>query len=170
MDLQKIIRDFPDFPKPGILFRDISPVIKDPKALYYITQTFSQRFPVEKIDIVAGIEARGLAFAALLAAHYHKGFFMVRKKGKLPGPTVSMSYGLEYGEAVMEIQQDALKPGQRVLIIDDLLATGGTAVAAANLVEKVGAIVTGLAFVIELTELQGRQRLSNYHIETLVSY
>jgi len=170
VDLVKIIRDFPDFPKPGILFRDISPVIKNPKALHYITKTFSDRFPLDSVDIVAGIEARGLAFAALLAAHYDKGFFMVRKKGKLPGPTVNISYGLEYGSAEMEIQQDALEAGQRVLIIDDLLATGGTARAAANLIEKVGAKVAGLAFVIELTELQGRKQLEGYKIETLVSY
>lgn len=170
MDLKKIIRDFPDFPKSGILFRDISPVLASPDALHYVTKTFGEQFKEKEIDLIAGVEARGLAFAALLAVHYDKGFIMVRKKGKLPGPTINMSYGLEYGEDVMEIQEDAIKQGQNVLIVDDLLATGGTAVAAAKLVTKAGANVCGLGFVIELTELNGRDVLNDYHVETLVSY
>jgi adenine phosphoribosyltransferase len=170
MDLKQLIRDYPDFPKEGIMFRDISPVVQEPAALNYITDTFSSRFPVDEVDMVAGIEARGLAFAALLATKYNKGFFMVRKQGKLPGETVAVSYGLEYGQDVMEIQADALKPGQKVLIVDDLLATGGTAKAAAQLIEKVGASVTGMAFVIELSELGGREALKPYKVETLVTY
>lgn len=170
MDLRALIRDFPDFPKEGIIFRDICPVIRDPKALRYIIEEFGRRFPVETLDMVGGIEARGLAFAALLAEYYDRGFFMVRKHGKLPGPTLAQSYALEYGEATMEIQVDALEPGQRVLIVDDLLATGGTAEAAAQLIEKAQCEVVGTAFVIELNDLGGRERLNQYRVETLVDY
>ena len=170
MDLKKVIRDFPDFPKPGILFRDISPVLKNAEALHYITQEFHRRFSHLKIDLIAGVEARGLAFAALLAVHFDKGFVMVRKKGKLPGKTIDVAYGLEYGEDHLEIQSDAINKGQNVLIVDDLLATGGTAHAAALLIEKAGANVCGLGFVIGLSELGGRETLNKYNVEVLAEY
>ncbi len=152
------------------MFRDICPVISNPAALRFIIEEFGRRFPVETLDMVGGVEARGLAFAAFLAEYYNKGFFMVRKHGKLPGPTLKQAYELEYGEAVMEIQADALQPGQRILIVADLLATGGTAEAAAKLIEQAQSEVVGLAFVIELTELKGRSRLKDYRVETLVDY
>jgi adenine phosphoribosyltransferase len=170
MNLKAIIREFPDFPKPGILFRDISPVLKDPQALSHVVEALCDRFEGQEIDLVAGIESRGLAFAALMAAHLGKGTIMVRKKGKLPGPVEHVSYGLEYGTDALEIQKDAVHPGQKVLIVDDLLATGGTASAAAKLIEGQGGVVVGSAFVIELTALKGRQVLKDHPIEVLVSY
>lgn len=170
MDLKTVIREFQDFPKPGILFRDISPVLKQPEAISYVIKALHERFAGQQIDVIAGIESRGLAFAALLAEHSNVGSIMVRKKGKLPGPVDQLGYGLEYGQDVLEIQKDAIKPGQRVLIVDDLLATGGTASAAAQLVELQKGEVVGFAFVIELNELEGRKALGDHKVEVLVSY
>ncbi|MBU0455364.1 MAG: adenine phosphoribosyltransferase [Gammaproteobacteria bacterium] len=170
MDLKQYIRDFPDFPKPGILFKDISPILKSSEAMAYVEERIYQHFKDRKIDLVAGAESRGLMFASALAERFEKGLIMVRKQGKLPGPTKSVAYDIEYGSAVMEIQEDAVAPGQRVLMVDDLLATGGTASAASQLIESAGGFVVGHAFVIELSFLQGRDQLKNYEILTLVNY
>lgn len=171
MDLKSHIREFPDFPIPGVNFKDISTLLAAPKAMDYITSQFAEHFKAEEFDVIAGAESRGLIFASLFAQHMDKGCFMVRKKGKLPGPTEEIEYGLEYAEGILEIQYDAVKPGDRVLIMDDLLATGGTARATAQLIERVGGVVAGYAFVIELDFLQGRKVIGeNYNIKTLVNY
>lgn len=170
MNLKNYIRDFPDFPKPGILFKDISPILRAPEAMKYVEDRFSDYYKNFDIDLIGGAESRGLIFAAALARRLQKGLIMIRKRGKLPGPTRSLSYDIEYGNAVMEVQQDAVKPGQNVLLIDDLLATGGTANAAGKLVEESGGKVVGHAFVVELSFLQGRKVLENCDILTLVNY
>ncbi|MBM3896909.1 MAG: adenine phosphoribosyltransferase [Thaumarchaeota archaeon] len=170
MDLKKKIRDVPDFPKPGILFRDITPILKDPKVFSYVAEKFAQIFPKKSFDLVAGIESRGFIFGAALAAKTGKGLVIVRKQGKLPGDTIAKKYDIEYGSATMEIQTDAVRKGDRVLIIDDLLATGGTALAAAALIEKLGGRVIGIGFVIELPMLKGMKKLSKYNAKALVRY
>ena len=170
VDIKKYIRDFPDFPKPGILFRDISPVLKAPEAMKHIGDHFYNHYKNQDIDLIGGAESRGFIFAANLARRMNKGLIMIRKKGKLPGPTKGLEYGIEYGNAVMELQHDAVKKGERVLLIDDLLATGGTANAAAKLIESFGGEVVGHAFVVELTFLEGRKNLNHPQIITLVQY
>ena len=170
MNLREKISEYPNFPKKGILFRDFSPVLRDPSALSFIVDEFSKTFHPNDVDIFAGIESRGFPIACALARKYNKGMFMVRKQGKLPGKTVKKSYKIEYGSAVMEIQKNIIEKGQRVLICDDLLATGGTADASAKLIEKIGGIVTGFAFIIELTELNGISKIKNYKCESLVRY
>ena len=170
MDLKKIIRSFPDWPKPGVIFRDIMPLLKDPQALKYTIDEIMRQWSGKEIDLVAGIESRGFIFGALLAQRLQKGFVAIRKEGKLPGETLRVSYTIEYGSATMEIQKDAVKPGDRVLIVDDLLATGGTAKAAAELIEKLGGVVVGFAFVIELLDLKGREKLKGYTVTSLVTY
>lgn len=170
MDLKEKVREIKDFPKPGILFRDITPILKDPKAFSFVTDTFVKLFPKKSFDLVAGIESRGFIFGAALAARAGKGLIIVRKQGKLPGDTIAKKYDIEYGSATMEIQTDAVKKGDRVLIIDDLLATGGTAQVTAELVERLGGKVVGIGFVIELAMLNGRQKLSKYNIKSLVGY
>lgn len=170
MDLKKKIRNIKDFPKKGILFRDITPILKDPEAFAYVTERFAKEFPPRSYDLVAGIESRGFIFGAALAVKTGKGLVIIRKQGKLPGDTIAKDYDIEYGSATMEIQTDAVKKGNRVLIIDDLLATGGTAQAAAALVEKLGGKVVGMGFVVELAGPDGREKLSKYSLITLVSY
>lgn len=170
MNLKERIDEYPDFPKKGILFRDISPILKDPSALSFIIDEFSKVFHPNDVDVLAGIESRGFPIACALALRYKKGMIMIRKQGKLPGRTKKLSYGIEYGNAIMEIQKNAITKGQRVLICDDLLATGGTAKAAANLIEKIGGKVTGFAFLIELTDLNGIKKISKYKCESLVKY
>ena len=170
MDLKEHIREFPDFPKSGIIFKDISTLLKEPKVMDYIANAFSEHFDPNSYDVIAGAESRGLIFASAIAMRVHKGCIMIRKKGRLPGPTVEVEYGLEYGNGILAIQQDAIAPGQRVLMVDDLLATGGTATAAGKLIEKLGGIITGFAFVIELGFLKGREVIGNYDIQTLVVY
>ncbi len=170
MNLKERIAEIPDFPKKGILFRDISPLLRDPAALSLIVEEFSKRIHPKEVDVFVGIESRGFPLACALALKYNKGMIMVRKQGKLPGPTHKLTYNIEYGTATMEIQSAAIKKGERVLICDDLLATGGTAKAAAKLVEKLGGIVTGFAFIIELTELRGSKAIKNYRHESLVKY
>jgi len=170
MNLKNHIREFPDFPKPGIMFKDISPVLKNTTAMHYIAKEFYNRFNEKKIDLIAGIESRGLIFASILAMHFNIGFIMARKRGKLPGDVKEVTYDIEYGSSVMEIQHDAVSPGQNVLIVDDLLATGGTCKAAAHLIEKLGGNVVGCAFVIELANLNGRDLIKQYDIQTLVTY
>jgi len=170
VNLKEKIIEFPDFPSKGILFRDISPLLRDPETISFIVNEFSRRYKSTEIDLLAGIESRGFPLACALALKYNKGMIMIRKQGKLPGRTEKVSYNIEYGNATMEIQTDAVKSGQKVLICDDLLATGGTAKAAANLVEKIGGRVTGFAFIVELTELKGSEVIKNYKYESLVKY
>ena len=159
-----------DFPKPGITFRDFAPILKSPEALSYITDEFSRLFDLDRIDAFAGIESRGFILGAAMAVKHGKGFAMIRKVGKTPGGTVRLSYDLEYGSDSIEMRKDALDKNQRVLICDDLLATGGTARAAAELVEMAGATVSGIAFIIELTELNGKEKLDGYNAQSLVKY
>jgi adenine phosphoribosyltransferase len=170
MNLKRIIAEYPNFPKKGILFRDFSPILNDPAAMSFVAEEFSKRFHPGDVDVFAGIESRGFITASILAQKYNKGMVMLRKAGKLPGKTVKISYTIEYGKAVLEIQKNVLKKDERVVICDDLLATGGTANAAAKLVEKMGAKVTGFTFIIELTELNGNKKLSNYKTVSLVQY
>ena len=170
MNLKRIIAEYPNFPKKGILFRDFSPILSDPAAMSFVVEEFSKRFHPGDVDVFAGIESRGFITASILAQKYNKGMVMLRKAGKLPGKTVKISYTIEYGKAVLEIQKNVLKKDERVVICDDLLATGGTANAAAKLVEKMGAKVTGFTFIIELTGLNGNKKLSNYKTVSLVKY
>ncbi len=170
MNLKDHIGDYPDFPKKGILFRDFSPILSDPSALTYVIEEFSKKFHPNDVDVFAGIESRGFILACALALKYNKGMVLLRKAGKLPGKTVKTSYTIEYGKAVMELQKTAINEGQRVLICDDLLATGGTAKAAAKLIEKVNGVVVGFAFIIELLELNGRAKIKDYRSESLVEY
>ena len=170
MDLKDRISNYEDFPKKGILFRDFSPILKDPSALSFVIDEFSKKFHPNDIDVFAGIESRGFILACMLAQKYNKGMVLVRKAGKLPGNTVKVSYTIEYGKAQMEMQKTALEKNERVLICDDLLATGGTAKAAAKLIEKLGAEITGFAFIIELTELKGKEKIKEYRTESLVEY
>ena len=170
MNLKEKIIEFPDFPTKGVLFRDISPLLKDPETISFIVNEFSKHYKSTEIDLLAGIESRGFPLACALALKYKKGMIMIRKQGKLPGKTEKVSYNIEYGDATMEIQSDAVKSAQRVLICDDLLATGGTAKAAASLVEKIGGRVAGFAFIVELTELKGSEVIKNYKYESLVKY
>lgn len=170
MNLKDRIDEYPDFPKKGILFRDISPILKDPSALSFMIDEFSRIYHPNDVDVVAGIESRGFPIACAMALRYKKGMIMIRKQGKLPGNTKKLSYSIEYGKATMEIQKNAITKGQNVLICDDLLATGGTAKAAANLIGKIGGKVTGFAFLIELTNLNGIKKISKYKCESLVKY
>ncbi len=170
MDLKQIIRSFPDWPKKGVIFRDIMPLLKNPQALKYSVEEILRQWGGKEIDLIAAIESRGFIFGALLAQSLQKGLVAIRKEGKLPGETLKVSYTIEYGSATMEMQKDAVKQGQRVLIVDDLLATGGTAKAAAELIERLGGVVVGFAFVVELLELKGREKLKGYRVTSLVTY
>lgn len=170
MNLKDKIAEIPNFPKKGILFRDISPLLRDPAALSLLVEEFTKIIHPNDVDIFAGIESRGFPLACALALKYNKGMIMIRKQGKLPGATHKISYSIEYGTATMEIQVDAIKKGQKVYICDDLLATGGTAKAAAKLVEKIGGKVSGFAFIIELTDLKGSKVIKDYKQNALVKY
>ena len=170
MDLKKLIREVPGFPKPGILFYDITTLLKDAAGLAAVIGALKARYAATPIDLVLGIEARGFVFAPALACALGKGFVPVRKPNKLPAETVRAEYALEYGTDALEIHKDAIEPGQKVLIVDDLLATGGTAAAVAGLVEKLGGTVAGLAFVVELDFLNGREKLAGRDVFSLVHY
>jgi adenine phosphoribosyltransferase len=170
MDLKKIIADYQDFPKKGILFRDFSPILRDPFALSFVVEEFSKKIDPTNIDIFVGIESRGFISACALAQKHKKGMVLVRKPGKLPGKTEYEDYELEYGKATLEIQKHAIKKGERVMICDDLLATGGTALAAAKLLEKIGAEIVAFAFIIELSDLEGYKQLRKYKTISLVQY
>jgi adenine phosphoribosyltransferase len=169
-DLKQFIREVPDFPKPGILFYDITTLLKNPSGLRTTLDGLKSQLDGLAVDAVLGIEARGYFFAPALAYALGKGFLPVRKPGKLPAATESVEYSLEYGTDRLEIHRDAIQPGQKVLIVDDVLATGGTAAAVAHLVEKLGGSVAALAFVVELDFLNGRDRLTGYEIRSLVHY
>jgi adenine phosphoribosyltransferase len=170
MELREFIRDVPDFPKPGIQFRDITPLLLEPAALRETIRQFAEHYRDAGIDVVAAAEARGFIFASPLALELNVGFVPVRKPGKLPFKTHSFRYDLEYGSDTLHIHIDGIAPGQRVLIVDDLLATGGTVEACCRLVEKAGARVVGSAFVIELVELGGAKRLAEFLPFSLVRY
>jgi adenine phosphoribosyltransferase len=170
MNLKAYIREFPDFPTPGIKFKDIAPVLKAPEAMNYIVEEINKKFDPQSYDLIAGIESRGLIFASAFAVHVGKGCIMVRKKGKLPGPVETITYALEYGTDTLEVQKDAISKDQRILIVDDLLATGGTAKGSRQLLEKLGGKIIGFAFVVELDFLKGREILGDYNIQTLVNY
>ncbi len=159
MPIKSRIRTVPHWPKQGIMFRDITTLLKDPVGLQLCIDDFVKRYKEEKIDVVVGIDSRGFILGGALAYLLGKGFVPVRKKGKLPAATEKEEYALEYGTDSIEIHRDAIEPGQQVLIIDDLLATGGTAGAAANLVKKLGGIVAGIAFIVDLPDLGGRKKL-----------
>ncbi len=164
------IRDVPDFPKPGILFKDITPLLADPALMTAITERFADRWRDRGVDAIVGMESRGFLFGMPLAMAMGLPFVPARKPGKLPYHRISESYALEYGTATLELHVDALRPGQRALIIDDLIATGGTAVATARLVEQLGAVVAGFGFVIELGFLDGRKALGAYDVDSIVHY
>ena len=161
------VRTVPDFPKKGIMFLDITTATKDAKAMQYMTDFLYEKFKDERIDYVAGIESRGFIFGAALAYKLNAGFVPIRKPNKLPAKTIKQSYSLEYGEDTIEIHEDALKSGDRVLIIDDLLATGGTAAAACSLVKRTGAVPVAAAFVIELDPLKGREKIENSGVDVV---
>ncbi|NOR81529.1 MAG: adenine phosphoribosyltransferase [Methyloprofundus sp.] len=168
--LKDKIRDIPDFPKPGIIFKDITPLVKDPATLRLAIHQLIHPFLGRDITAVAGMEARGFIFGSLVAWELNLPFIPLRKPGKLPYDAQSVSYDLEYGSASLEVHTDALDENDRVLLVDDLLATGGTAKASCDLIEQLGATVEALAFVIELDFLQGRDRLNNYQIHSLLHY
>lgn len=170
MDLTHFIRHIPDFPKKGILFHDIMPLLQDPAALHQAVDGLAEYARSRKVDLVFGAEARGFILGAAVAYSLGVGFATARKPGKLPWKTKRCEYELEYGTDALEMHDDAIKPGQRVLIHDDLLATGGTAQAKVRLVEDSGGVVAGLAFIIELTDLGGRDRLAGYDVFSLLSY
>jgi len=169
-DLKKLIREVPDFPKPGILFYDITTLLKDPIGLHRAVDALANHYVGRKIDRVVGIEARGFIFAPMVAYRLNAGFVPVRKPKKLPAETASASYSLEYGKDSLEVHRDAISQGQQVLIIDDLLATGGTAAAVAGLVESLGGKVAGMGFLVELEFLKGRGKLGSYEIHSVVKY
>ncbi len=168
--LRRAIRDVPDFPKKGILFKDITTLLRDPGAFAQAIDLLGEPFQSRPHDAVVGIESRGFIFASAVAYKLGKGMVPVRKPGKLPASTVKVSYQLEYGSDSLEMHADAIAPGQRVVIVDDVLATGGTARAVAELVEKVGGRVEALAFLVELDFLKGRQKLAGYEVLSIVRY
>ena len=169
-DLKRYIREVPDYPKPGINFYDITTLLKEPQGLRATVDSFGRLFQGRVIDRVIGIESRGFLFGPQLAYQFSAGFIPVRKPGKLPAETVSQVYELEYGTDELEMHRDAVEEGERVLIVDDVIATGGTAAATAKLVESCGGRVAGFGFVVELTFLDGRAKLDGYEVQTLVRY
>ena len=169
-DLKTTIREIPDWPKKGILFYDVTTLLKNASAFQDAVNALIAPFRKKEIDLVVGIEARGFIFAPIVAHALKAGFVPVRKPGKLPAPTHRATYQLEYGTDSLEIHQDAIEPGQRVVIVDDLIATGGTARAVADIVKQMGATVAGLAFLVELEFLKGRDKLSNYDVVSILKY
>lgn len=170
MDLKSKIRDIKDFPTEGILFKDITTLLKDPKAFKYVIDQLAVNYIEEKVDIVVAIESRGFIIGGALAHELGAGFVPVRKMGKLPAKTIVVEYELEYGRDTLAIHEDAILPGQKVLVVDDLLATGGTMGATLRLVEELGGVVIGVAFLIELAFLKGKDKLKKYNIHSLISY
>ena len=170
LNLSDYITDVPDYPKPGILFKDITPLLQNPEAFTQCITKLAGLYRNSEFDVIAGIESRGFIFACPLAIELSTSFVPIRKAGKLPRKTLQAQYELEYGSEIIEIHEDAIKPDSKVLIIDDVLATGGTAKAAAKLVEKIKCTVIGFAFIIELLELNGRDKIKEYRSESLVEY
>mgnify|MGYP001579189589 CR=1 FL=1 len=169
-NLKKMVRDIPDFPKKGIIFKDITPVLQNPKGLREAVETISNHYKSKKVDIVVGAEARGFILAPTVAFNLGAGFVPVRKPGKLPYEKISMSYALEYGTDTLEMHKDAIKKGQQVLMVDDLLATGGTMATCCKMVETLGGNIVGCAFLIELAFLNGKKVLSKYDVYSLIKY
>ena len=169
-EIKKFIRDVPDFPKPGILFKDITPLLQEASAFQEVIEQLVRRYQNKPIDRIAGVESRGFLFGAALAHVLKKSLVLVRKTGKLPWKKVSMTYDLEYGTDTIQMHEDAVHPGERILLVDDLLATGGTAKAACQLIEKMGGIVAECAFVVELEFLKGREKLKGIEVFSLVKY
>lgn len=170
MDLAKLIRDVPDFPVEGILFKDITTLIRDPDAFQEAIDRMAEPFRSMEIDLVAAIESRGFIFGAPIACEFGAGFIPVRKPDKLPADKISASYTLEYGTNTLEMHRDAVQPGQKVLLVDDLLATGGSASAAISLIEQLGGEVVGVAFLIDLTFLNGMEKLQGYNIHSVIQF
>ena len=169
-EIEKAVRNVPDFPKPGIQFKDITPVLADARLFAGTIDLLTQNFAPGSVDAVVGIDARGFIFAAAAATKLNAGFVPVRKNGKLPYQTIEEDYALEYGHATVAMHIDALKPGARVLLVDDLLATGGTSAAAVSLVQKLGGKIVEAAFLIELKFLDGRKKLSGFPVRSIVAY
>lgn len=169
-DLKAHIREIPDFPKPGILFYDITTLLQDPLALRMTVDRFVWLFAQRRIQKVVGIESRGFMFGPIVAYDLNAGFVPVRKPGKLPAEKVRETYELEYGNDTLEMHRDAIQPGEQVLIVDDVVATGGTASATARMVESLGGVVAGFGFIIELTFLDARKRLAGYEVASLIQY
>lgn len=170
MDLKECIRSIPDFPKPGIIFRDITPLLENKDAFQEMVNRMADFLRDKQVDLIMAPEARGFIFSASVAYALHAGMVLARKPGKLPYTTTSYQYGLEYGSDELQIHVDSIKPGQRVAIVDDLLATGGTALACAKLCEQAGGVVAGCCFAIELTDLPGREALKDYTVGTILQY
>jgi adenine phosphoribosyltransferase len=168
--LKALIRGVPDFPKPGILFYDITTLLKDPLGFAKLIDALSEYYLNQDVDLVMGIEARGFIFGPALAYRLNAGFVPIRKPRKLPAPTLRWTYDLEYGSDTLEVHKDSVAPGQKVVIVDDLLATGGTAQASVNLAKSLGGEIVGLAFVIELDKLRGRDKLAGYDVLSLIHY
>ncbi len=168
--LEEYVRSIPDFPEPGIIFRDVTSILQDPDGLHLAVDRLLDMVRDEEFDLVVGPESRGFIFGVPVAYELHKGFVPVRKKGKLPCETISARYDLEYGTAEIEIHKDAIRPGQKVVVIDDLMATGGTMEAIIRLVEELGGEVVKICFVMELAGLRGRERLSRYEVESAIIY
>ena len=168
--IEEYVRSIPDFPEPGIIFRDITSVLNDADGLQLAIDSLQERLKGVEFDVIVGAESRGFIFGMPLAYNLHKPFIPVRKKGKLPRETVEMSYELEYGTATIEMHKDAIRPGQKVVLVDDLIATGGTIEAAAKLVESLGGEVVKILFVMELAGLKGREKLKRYDVDSVICY
>jgi adenine phosphoribosyltransferase len=169
---KSLVGIWPNFPRNGVLFKDINPVLRNNESLNYITEKLSEQLVSNQIDMVAAIESRGFIIGSLLAMKLNKGLILMREAGKLPGPTVSEQYNIEYGSAVMEVQIDAIKAGQRILLADDLIATGGTAIAAANIIQRLGGVIVGFVFVIDIKNLGGTAELAKrgFKVNSLLEY
>lgn len=168
--LEDYVRSIPDFPEEGIIFRDVTSVLQDAEGLHLAIDTMQEKIKDWEYDVVVGAESRGFIFGTPIAYNNHKPFVLIRKKGKLPCETVEKEYELEYGTAVIEMHKDSIKPGQKVLIVDDLIATGGTTKAMVELVESLGGTVTGMVFLMELAGLKGREKLAGYRMEAAITY
>ncbi len=168
--LEEYVRSIPDFPEEGIIFRDVTSVLQDADGLHLAIDTMQEKIKDLEYDVVAGPESRGFIFGTPIAYNNHKPFVLIRKKGKLPCETVEMSYDLEYGQAIIEMHKDSIKPGQKVLIVDDLIATGGTTEAMIKLIESLGGEVVGIVVMIELAGLNGRERLAKYRLDSAICY
>ncbi len=168
--IEEYVRSIPDFPEPGIIFRDVTSILQDADGLHLAIDLMQEKLAGLDFDVVVGAESRGFIFGTPIAYNLHKPFVLVRKKGKLPCETVSMEYDLEYGSATIEMHKDSIKPGQKVVIIDDLIATGGTIEAAIKLIEQLGGEVVKVVFLMELAGLKGRERLAGYDVESVICY
>jgi adenine phosphoribosyltransferase len=170
IDLKNKIRSIPDFPKKGVIFRDITPVLQDPRSFRFLIEELTKPYKKKKIDKVVGIDARGFLLAAPIAYKLGAGLCIVRKKGKLPYKTVAQNYSLEYGEETIEMHKDSISPGEKVLIVDDVIATGGTLKATADLVENLGGKIVGICLFVELRDLKGREKLKKYKVNSLIKF